>query len=264
MNQKFDYDYALEKTVGIVKKAGEIIKSFRGSNLKVWRKTGYDIVSEVDLSAEKAIVEYLKNLFPGHSFLSEELNSILKGTSKFQWIVDPLDGTINYISGLPLFSVSVALQEDGKTMLGVIYNPVTGELFTSIKGCGSFINGRKLRVSDNLDLGNSVLSFMLTSHYSKEDIKRVIDYVGKLSMQCRGLRLYVSQALELAYIASGIMDGTFCIKSRGFSAAAGALIVREAGGKVTDLHGVEFDNSSRSLLVTNSLLHDKILAELRG
>ncbi|GAH79827.1 unnamed protein product, partial [marine sediment metagenome] len=105
--------------------------------------------------------------------------------------------------------------------------------------------------------------FMLTSHYSREEVRRVLEHVSKLSTQCRGLRLYVSQALELAYIASGVMDGTFCIKSRGFSAAAGALMVREAGGKVTDLNGVEFDNDARSLLATNSLLHDKILVRLK-
>ena len=100
---------------------------------------------------------------------------------------------------------------------------------------------------------------MLTSHYNKEEINNVLSKIGKLAFACRGLRLYVSQALELAYIARGKLDGTLCIKSRGFSSAAGVLILREAGGQVSDLEGFEFNNNSRTLLATNSLLHDSIL-----
>lgn len=263
MNQKIDFDHALSIAIESVKKAGEIIKSFRGSSLKVRRKTGYDIVSEVDLSAEKEIIDHLRKHFPEHCLLSEELNSTLRCTRRFQWIIDPLDGTINYVSGLPLFSVSLALQEEGKTILGVIFDPIADELYTSIRGRGSSVNGRKIQVSDTSDLGKSVLSFMLTSHYTQEEVNEVIKHISKLSILCRGLRLYVSQALELAYIASGRIDGTFCIKSRGFSAAAGALILIEAKGRVTDLDGSEFDNSSRSLLATNSSLHDEILSTLK-
>lgn len=259
MNKEFDCDYALNVAIESVKKAGEILKGFQGSHLKVWRKTGFDIVSEADISAQKEIIQHLKKYFPDHLFLSEELEVPSEATRRFRWIVDPLDGTINYVSGLPLFSISVALQDEGKTILGVIFDPVTDELYTSIRGRGSFANGKKIEVSDTPDLGESVLAFMLTSHYTKELVNEVIGHINKLAMSCRGLRLYVSQALELAYTASGRLDGTFCVKSRGFSAAAGALVVREAGGRVTDLSGREFDNHSRSLLATNALLHDRIV-----
>ena len=227
--------------------------------MKIKRKTGYDIVSEADLVAEKQIIDHLREYFPNHHFISEEIKSGWKGTHRFQWVIDPLDGTINYVSGLPLFSSSVALQEEGRTILGVIYDVLADELYTSIKGEGSFLNRKKIQVSDNSELGTSVLSFMLTSHYSEKEVAEVLKHISNVATVCRGLRLYVSQALELAYIARGKLDGTLCIKSRGFSAAAGALILRESGGRVTDFNGREFDNSSRSLLATNSLLHDKVL-----
>jgi myo-inositol-1(or 4)-monophosphatase len=259
MIPSIDIDHAFTVAVESVKKAGEILKSFQKSRLKTRRKIGYDIVTEADILAQEEIINHLKMRFPDHYFISEELDTSEKSTHEFQWIIDPLDVTINYVSGLPFFSSSVALQEKGDTILGVIYDPIRNELYTSIKGQGSFLNRKAIRVSDNSDLGNSVLTFMLTSHYNKEEVTEVLTHIGKLSILCRGLRLYVSQALELAYLASGKIDGTLCIKSRGFSASAGVLIVREAGGKVTDLNGREFDNSSRSLLATNSLLHHKIL-----
>ena len=259
MNKEIDCDYVLNVTIESVRKAGEILKDFRGSHLKVWRKTGFDIVSEADISAQKEIIRHLEKYFPDHLFISEELEVASQTTRRFRWIIDPLDGTINYVSGLPLFSISVALQDEGKTILGVILDPVEDKLYTSIKGRGSFANGEKIRVSDTPDLRESVLAFMLTSHYTKKSVDEVIGHITKLAMSCRGLRLYVSQALELAYTASGRLDGTFCVKSRGFSAAAGALIIREAGGKVTDLSGAEFDNHSRSLLATNALLHERVV-----
>lgn len=263
MSSRIDIDYALAMAVETARKAGKTLRKLQGSNLKVKRKIRYDIVSDADLFAEREITYNLKKHFPDHYFISEELKVDQEDTHRFKWIIDPLDGTINYVSGLPFFSSSIALQEEGKTILGVIYDVMSGELYTSIKGRGSFIDGRKLQVSDNSDVGNSVLSFMLTSHYNGEEVDETLKHVNKLARVCRGLRLYVSQALELAYIARGKMDGTLCIKSRGFSAAAGALILREAGGRVTDLNGREFDNSSRSLLATNSSAHDKILDLIR-
>lgn len=257
MISDLDVHFALAIATETIMKAGEILR-FRVSETQVRRKIRHDIVSKADLLAEKEIVTNLKQYFPDHVFISEELPTTQEGTREFQWIIDPLDGTINYVAGLPFFSSSIALQKNGETILGVIYDPSANKLYTSIKGTGSFVNNRKLQVSSNSDLGNSVLSFMLTSHYNQEEVNEILKHVEKLSVACRGLRLYVSQALELAYIASGKLDGTICVKSRGFSSAAGVLILREAGGKATDLQGQEFGNGSRSLLATNSLVHDKI------
>jgi myo-inositol-1(or 4)-monophosphatase len=256
-------DYALDVAIEAVKKAGALIRTSWQSSVSIRSKLGHDIVSEVDLAAEREIVKHIRTQFPSHDLRSEEITDygeeITSTSHRFRWVIDPLDGTINYVSGLPLFSSSVAFQLDGRTVLGVIYDPIADQLFTSMRDRGSFLNKAALRVSRKSDIGQSVLSFMLTSHYDEEQTDRTLRYARKLATKCRGLRLYVSQAMELAYIAMGKLDGTFSVKSRGFSAAAGVLIVREAGGRVTDLAGVEFDNSSRSLLATNSLVHEDIL-----
>jgi myo-inositol-1(or 4)-monophosphatase len=263
MSPVVNLDRILEVAINAATQAGAIIMRFWELNLGTRTKVGHDIVTEVDLAAEQEIIRHIKAQFPDHSFYSEEIVDQKKNNAKasraFRWVIDPLDGTINYASGLPLFSCSLAFQQEERTVLGVIYNPIANELFSSIRGRGSYLNKNRLHVSDKSSLGESVLSFMLTSHYNQEQTNETLEYVKKLSMACRGLRLYVSQAMELAYIAMGKLDGTFGVKSRGFSAAAGALILREAGGRVTDLGGQEFDNSSRSLLATNSLLHDGVL-----
>jgi myo-inositol-1(or 4)-monophosphatase len=259
-----DLNYALSIAIKAAKRAGKILKNFQKQSLKCKRKMGYDIVTNADLMAQQEIINYMKRYFPDHEFISEELEVEEKEMHRFRWIIDPLDGTINYAAGLPLFSVSIALQRQTDTILGVIYDPSRNNLYTAIKGQGSFSNGKSIHVSDNSDLGNSVLTFMLTSHYTEEEVETVLKHVRILSSRCRGLRLFVSQALELAYLASGIIDGVICIKSRGFSSAAGILLTREAGGKVTDLRGEEFNSNSRSLLATNAKLHDQIFNLLQS
>jgi myo-inositol-1(or 4)-monophosphatase len=228
----------------------------------VRKKEGRDIVSEADIKAEKAIINILRRNYPDHCYASEEMGRTKgknEGIEKYDWIIDPIDGTINFVSGLPFFSTSIALQENGRTLLGVIYNPLTKEKYTSIIGQGSFLNGKKLNVSQTYNIADSVFSFMHTSHYNQIETNKIFEKITKLGMVSRGLRLYVSQALELGFIAEGKLEGTVCIKSRGYSAAAGVLIVREAGGKATDIDGEEFSNKSTSLLVTNSAIHEHLL-----
>lgn len=263
MQENIDLNYALTLAVSAAKKAGNIIKRSLEKEITTHRKKGQDIVSEVDIAAENEIIGTLIKHYPNHYFSSEESSKWKRESglsNKWEWIIDPLDGTINFVSGLPLFSTSIALQRNEKTLLGVIYNPISYELYTSITGQGSFLNGKKLRVSEKKhNLNDSVFSFMLTSHYDEKQVESVLQIVKRLAMISRGLRLYVSQAIELAYIAAGKLEGTVCIKSRGFSSAAGVLLVREAGGMVTDVHGREFGNRSRSLLATNSVLHRELL-----
>jgi len=262
MKEDIDLDYTLVIAVSAAKNAGKVIKSFQEKEIATHRKERLDIVSEVDIEVENEIIDTLRKHYPHHYFSSEEAGKAKREdgiSNRYEWIIDPIDGTINFVSGLPFFSTSIALQRNGKTLLGVIHNPHSGEIYTSIAGRGCFLNGKKLRASEKHDLGDSVFSFMLTSHYDEKQIESILRIVKGLAMVSRGLRLYVSQAIELGYIASGKLEGTVCIKSRGFSAAAGVLLVREAGGMVTDIHGYEFGNSSRSLLATNSVLHGELL-----
>lgn len=264
--KNINLNQALDVAVEVAQKAGEIIKNFLGKKYKVNKKEGLDIVSEVDYIVEKVIIDSLKKSFPNHTFTSEELSKsgeYDKDLYQYNWIIDPIDGTINYVSKLPLFSTSIALQKENNTLLGVIYNPITGNTYTSVLKHGSFLNDKRIYVSEEKKLENSVISFMLTSHYNKYQIQKILKIVEKLAIKTRGLRLYVSGALELAFVASGKLEGAICIKSRGFSSAAGTLIVREAGGKATDISGDYFNNDSRSLLVSNSILHDCLLGILK-
>jgi len=251
----------LEMAINVAKKAGDIQLSCKSKTYSTARKNHYDIVTEVDLACEREIISEIRSRFPQHGFKSEEMDtSTDKSAEKtWQWIIDPLDGTINYAAGLPFYSVSLALQKKGVTELGVIYAAEFGDMYVSIRGHGAFGNNIPLQVSSKGDLSNSVLSFMLTSHYSNEETEKIFQLVKALSPHVRGLRLLVSQALELAYVASGRLEGHVCVKSRGFSAAAGTLLVREAGGQVTDLAGNEFGNTSRNLVASCGSLHEKIL-----
>jgi myo-inositol-1(or 4)-monophosphatase len=219
MEKDIDLDYALTIAVRAAKNADNVIKRFKDKELYIYRKEKQDILSEVDIEAENEIISTLKKHFPHHCFSSEEAGKgkRVNGVSnRYEWIIDPLDGTINFVSGLPFSSISIALQRNGKTILGVILNLFSDEIYTSIAGRGSFLNGKKLRVSERHELCDSVFSFMLTSHYDEKQIEKILQIVKRVAIVSRGLRLFVSQAIELAFIASGKLEGTLCIKSRGF------------------------------------------------
>ncbi|MEL6705578.1 MAG: inositol monophosphatase [Bacteroidota bacterium] len=239
--------------------AASIHRERQSDVLQISRKELNDIVTEVDTEAETAILKTIYDRFPSHSIKSEETGDRLTGDDH-QWVIDPLDGTVNYAAGNPFYSSSVAVQRNGVTEVGVIVSSPLNEYYVTVRGFGAFLNGSPIRASERSVLSDSTLSFMLTSHYSSAHQDDILHRVSVLSPKVRGLRLYVSQALELGFIACGRLDGHVCIKSRGYSAAAGVLLLREAGGRVTDLHGDEFSNSARSLLASNGLLHDELMA----
>jgi len=234
-----------------------------GNDKNVDKKERNDIVTDFDILIEREIINFLKNEYPTHFFSSEEAGSaeIIRNSTEdiYEWVIDPIDGTINFVAGIPLFSTSICLKCNDKIVVGIIYNHSTRGLYSAIKGKGSFCNDVPIRVSVNNELKDSILSFMLTSHYDEEQTDEILAIVRKLSLNTRGLRLFVSQAIELSMIASGKLDGTVCIKSRGFSSSAGSLLVQEAGGVVTAIDGSERNSQSTSLLVTNGKIHNEIL-----
>jgi myo-inositol-1(or 4)-monophosphatase len=252
-------DNAYLAACDVARKAGAMHQELRQLDNNIQRKDHFDIVTEADVQAEKYIISELARRFPDHLFSSEERSAAKHMHASWHWIIDPLDGTINYINGLPFYAVSLALQHHGETVLGIVYHVPSDTLYSARKGKGAYKNDLPLQVSLEKELSNSVLTFMLTSHYSQEEISQIVQLVNILAHKTRGLRLLVSQALELAFIAEGKLQGTVCIKSRGFSAAAGVLLVREAHGQVTDLHGNDFGNASRSIIATNYLIHEDLL-----
>ncbi len=221
-----------------------------------------DIVTNADIFIESRIIERLRAEYPSHFFSSEEAGEAVidkNVADVYEWVLDPLDGTINFAAGLPWFSTSLCLKHNHELAVGIVCIHSTKELYSAVRGQGSYCNGKKLHVSATPSLAQSVLSFMLTSHYDEQQTDDMLHIVRNLSLKTRGLRLLVSQAMELCLIAGGKLDGTVCIKSRGFSSSAGALIVQEAGGTVSAIDGGKRGGRAASLLVSNGLIHDELV-----
>ncbi len=252
---KIDFDL-LEKLTEKIFQIYEEAKNIK--ELAIKNKEGNDIVTEVDMFMEKNIIEMIKEYFPEHSIYSEESGEE-KNKSEYEWFIDPIDGTINFASGLPFFSTSIALKKMDDTILGLVLDYSQKDVYYAIKGQGAFCNGKKLQVSNCDKLKNSILSFCLTSHYQEEHIKDVLKLEEKLASKVRGLRLIVSGAIELCWCASGKIEGVLNVKpSVGLSSAAGKLFVEEAGGKISNLHGNKRDKID-TMLVTNGKIHDEIV-----
>ena len=243
----------------------KILKIYNDSknigDIEIKNKEGNDIVTAMDLYMEKNIIKVIKENFPEHSIYSEECGEE-KNKSEYEWYIDPIDGTINFATGIPLFSTSIALKKNDETILGIVLDYNQNDIYYALKGKGAFRNGKKLQVSNNNKLSDSIISFCLTSHYNDEHIKDVLYVEEKLASKVRGLRLIVSGAIELCWCASGKIDGVLNVKpSVGLSSAAGKLFVTEAGGKITNLKGNSREKID-TLLVTNGKIHNEILKVL--
>lgn len=221
-----------DKVVGLVTEVGKFqIMNLGKENLHIDTKsTGIDLVTEVDKKSEAAIVDFIRRNYPGHDILAEE-SGLSDNQAAYRWIVDPLDGTTNYAQGLPIFAVSIALQYKGETVLGVVYAPVIGQLFTAIKGQGAYLNGAKLRVAEKSKLVECVLGtgfpYDIATHPDNN-----VEYFAGLIEQVRGIRRMGAAAYDLACVAAGKLDGFWEMKLAIWDVAAAVLMVEEAGGKV--------------------------------
>ena len=247
-----------------VKSLMEVLQELEDAGLKteISLKEQRDIVTNTDIFVESRMIERLRAEYPSHFFSSEEAGDAVidkNVTDVYEWVIDPIDGTINFAAGLPWFSTSICLKHNNELVIGIVYIHSTKELYSAVRGQGSYCNGKQIHVSATPSLDQSILSFMLTSHYDEQQTDYILHIVRNLSLKTRGLRLLVSQAVELCLIAGGKLDGTVCIKSRGFSSSAGALIVQEAGGKVSTIDGGKRDSKATSLLVSNGLIHDELV-----
>jgi myo-inositol-1(or 4)-monophosphatase len=226
----------LNTAVKAARRAGTVIN--RASNdldrLTVQAKQENDFVSEVDHAAEQAIIETLLGAYPKHAILAEE--SGVTGESEYQWIIDPLDGTTNYLHGFPQYAISIALLYRGQLDQAVVYDPVRNELFTASKGAGAFLNDRRIRVSKRARLAEALIG----TGFPYRDFTHLDAYTGMfrdLVQKTSGLRRPGSAALDLAWVAAGRTDGFFEIGLNPWDIAAGCLLIMEAGGLVTDFAG---------------------------
>jgi len=229
----------LNTAIKAARRAGSFIN--RATNdldkLTVEQKAQNDFVSEVDRAAEQAIIEVLKDAYPQHSILAEE-SGLAETDSEYQWIIDPLDGTTNFLHGFPQYCVSIALSVKGVVSHGVIFDPTRNDLFTASKGGGAFLNERRIRVSKTLQLKDSLVG---TGFPYKEfaNFDRYAAMFKDVAQKCAGVRRPGAAALDLAYLACGRYDGFWEMGLSPWDIAAGGLMVKEAGGLITDFTGDE-------------------------
>ena len=250
----------LATAVEIVLRAGEIQMSRRESGFHIDKKGTIDLVTEVDLECENMCRALLAERFPEHDILAEELSSGpgQPRTSRFRWVFDPLDGTTNYAHGLPVFCASLALEIDGRAEVGAIYDPTRKELFTGERGHGAFVNGRRLRVSETASLLDALLvtGFPYDVH---QKLVPLLAMFGAFLGQARAVRRLGSAALDLCYVAAGRFDGFWEQTLKPWDVAAGALIVEEAGGRITGMDGSRFDPAAAHLVASNGQIHAAML-----
>ena len=252
----------LEKTQVVAKNVGAFIRKERQhfDVDKVEHKGFNDLVSYVDKEAERIIVEQLTQILPEAGFITEEGTSTRKG-EVFNWVIDPLDGTTNFIHGIPVFAVSIALMQADEVILGVVYEVNRHECFYAMKGAGAFCNDTPIRVSNAPDLAASLISTGFP-YYNFELIDRYLNSMKSLMQKTHGLRRMGSAAVDLCYVASGRTEGFFEYNLNSYDVAAGTLIVQEAGGKVTDFAGGNDFIFGRKIVASNGAIHSEFLAVL--
>lgn len=243
------------------KEAGLVLKRNLGQKRKIGYKGVVNLVTEMDLYAEKIITSYIKKHFPKHNILAEEEMN-LEGDSSFRWIIDPLDGTTNYAHGYPIFCISIALQKGEKIILGVVYDPMRDELFLAEEGKGAKLNGQRIQVSSTPKLSQALLATGFPYDLRESD-KNNFDHFRNFGLRVQAVRRAGSAALDLCYVAAGRFDGFWEMKLGPWDFAAGSLIVKEAGGKVTDFNGQPLSLFSPHVLASNGKIHKEMMAIIK-
>ena len=257
-------DPMLNIAVRAARNAGDLIVRYidRVESLTVTPKGRNDFVSEVDRQAEREIVNIPQKAYPSHGFLGEEGGHQGSARGDFVWVIDPLDGTTNFLHGFPQFAVSIALMHRGHLECGVIYDPLRQELFTAKRGGGAMLNSRRLRVSKQ----NTLKAALLGTGFPFKDQSQVVAYLGmlrELMKDTAGIRRAGSAALDLAYVACGRLDGFWEIGLKQWDMAAGILLIQEAGGIVTDLENGDKYLETGNVLTANPRLHGFMFEAIR-
>ncbi|HNV87964.1 MAG TPA: inositol monophosphatase family protein [Methylotenera sp.] len=252
----------LSNAVKAAREAGRIINraSQDVNALTITSKTFNDFVSEVDHAAERAIIDTLKAAYPDHGFLGEESGNTNQESENI-WIIDPLDGTTNFLHNYPFYCISIALQQKGVLTQAVIYDPVRNDLFTATKGRGAFLNDKRIRVTNRSKLQDSLIA----TGFPFRDFTHLDTYMAMLKDMIKkttGIRRPGSAALDLAYVAAGFTDGFFEINLSAWDIAAGGLLVQEAGGIVADFEGNESWLKTGNIVAANPKVFAQILQVL--
>ncbi len=251
----------LHEAIEIAKKVGQVQLNGLLEKRIIHYKGEIDLVTEVDKECEEILVNFIKTKFSDHDIISEETQFELKG-SPYCWFIDPLDGTTNYVHGYPVFCVSLALQFEGQIVLGVVYDPTRDELFWAEKGKGAYLNGRRIKVSNITKLSESLLATGFPYDLKRDPVNN-LDHFLNMILEAQAIRRDGSAALNLCYVASGRFDGFWELKLKPWDVAAGALIVKEAGGMVSDFEGNSFDPFHLEVVASNGHIHKEMLNVLK-
>jgi myo-inositol-1(or 4)-monophosphatase len=239
-------------------RAGKIIHQHYGKSFRVTKKGIMDLVTEADLSSEKIVIATIQEAFPDHAILAEE-----SGASGRQgpdlWIIDPLDGTTNFAHGLPIFAVSIAYSHHGQMILGVVFNPITGELFSAVRDQGAYLNNEAIRVSATSTVGDSLLVTGFPYTVRSATPSQPLARFARCLTAAQGIRRLGSAALDLCYVACGRFEGFWEENLKPWDTAAGMLIAAEAGGRVTDFNDRPYQITDKQLLATNTLIHQQMV-----
>jgi myo-inositol-1(or 4)-monophosphatase len=254
-------DNHLAIAVRAVKESGKIQKEWLRKDKKVELKGEINLVTEVDKICEQRIIEIIKETFPEHNILTEE-TPMPEGSSSYRWIIDPLDGTTNYAHGYPFFCTSIALELEGRVVLGAIYDPLLGELFTTQQGQGAFLNGERISVSETARLNEALLCTGFPYDIRESPVNN-LDHFNNFIMEARAIRRDGSAALDLCYVAAGRFDGFWELKLNPWDVAAGKLLVEEAGGLVTDFGGGSLNVYDQEILATNGRIHEEMIEVIK-
>ena len=253
----------LEFVMDLARAAGQVIRENYETVHEVGRKrTVIELVTEVDHAAEQLIVAAIRERYPDHAILAEEGRS-LEQVSDYLWVVDPLDGTVNYAHGFPIFAVSIAVRRRGETVIGVVYDPLRDELFAAERGAGTFLNGQRRHVSGTQRLQDALLATGFPYDRATRPDNNVAEFT-RLITRVQGIRRAGAASLDMAYLAVGRLDGYWEQHLSPWDWAAGALLVEEAGGVVTDFESQPWTLEKVQIVASNGKIHEELVHALKS
>jgi len=252
----------LIELITLARQAGEILRINFGLNLRVDHKGVIDLVSQADRESEALLLSYIHQHFPDDGIVAEE-SGVSSGSADRVWYIDPLDGTVNYVHGIPIYSVSIAYAEADELRLAVVYDPMRDEVFSAEHGLGSRLNGVPIHPATATDLDHALLVTGFP-YDIRSNPDNNLDHYAHMALHSQGVRRLGSAALDLCYVACGRFDGFWELRLKAWDVAAGALIASESGAKVTNLAGEpDFMTAPQSVLAANLNLHPLLLRELQ-
>ncbi|MDH4195729.1 MAG: inositol monophosphatase [Nitrospirota bacterium] len=259
-----EFDNLTQIGIQAARQGGAILLDYAQKGFQIHKKEqAINLVTEADLRSEEAIIQTIRQAFPGHQILSEEQGLQKSPTHPIKWIVDPLDGTTNFAHSFPMYNVSIGVEYEGKCILGVVYDPTRNELFLAQTGKGATLNGTPIHVSATPKLNEALLvtGFAYDVHTAKDNN---LEEFCAFTLHARGIRRTGTAAIDLCYIASGRFDGFWELHLNPWDTAAGKVILEEAGGTVTNYAGEPYSIYGNTIIASNGLIHQEMIEVLKS